>query len=1543
MKEITVRRKNALAFAVALHLMLPLCTAQAHESAGGVDVQTGSVDVEANAAKEDAKYESQSTTIITKEDIEKKQAKSVEDIIFDETGMTRSVDAMGRVTLSIRGAEPRHTLILVDGQPVMGDFAKYTGAGDELQRLGTENVERIEIIRGAASAKYGADAIGGVVNVVTKAAAKSAGMQVNLEGRRVAGDSKIPYTNFFLRADSGQIGKLRVAAYGGKRDVMPVYSEKTAALSDDTLPRNSLRYYGDIKNIGLLASYEIDKNHSISFGLDHVNEDMDRYVKHSSSFFEPQQHFRRTLDRDTYRLSYTGRAGSSDWQVDLDYAKMNEDDTTLTSYVANHTYEGTNILDYVDNIEHRQWSLKASANTQVNDSHLLTYGLGYTQEKGEGSRLKNAPNSYVRSIDPWDYDKNLYTPKDATSPLSKVHDYKITQNAAGVPKYDNEYEWYGHKDANGRNLVPQFTYEEFLKYGYQSPDTPADVAARRTAFAKELRADPANSALSSTLLTDDMAVNYYYNPELARKFAGRTMNWRGKAFQEEYEARQNRQTIGSAEIKKHYIFLQDTWQINKNTILAPILRVDHSNLFGTHATFNIGMTHNIGGKANQRFKMNLGTGYAEPGMGELYYSWEMYAGAPVDDYRSRLGYYWVGNPNLKPEKSINFDLGIEGESRDGRDSYRINAFHNRIDNYMTTYFTGYLMDFHPEADEKKLRWFLPPDMIYSFKNIGKAEITGAEVEYNHRFDKHWSTKLGYTYLHAINKSDPTMPRQLLDRPQHKIDLGVTYENQGWRATLWGNYYLNMLDSNSIANNGNYLDEVNDKWQTNFHVGGTQTYEKKSFGIWNFIVQKDFDKDSSAYIGIDNIFNHRDDDRAFQERTYRIGVNMKFGPDAHTKAGERFKKEEVRLIPQDAWFIEKPFDTAKEVGVEVVGDYRWRWNAFTGKEKPANARTTPSSTIASGYKNYLEKAEHGFEQRLRVGVDARLDANTNLKIMASAAGAEGVDTKTDVAKSRGLGHVRLDEANLTVHAKDWDFSLGRITEPMGVTGYYFGKEYDGGRAVWTGTKTQVRLGYGDFRHSTGVADSAYTHATMATFYRAPTVEEFLSTPGMDSTNPLSFKEQLRNATTQAEQQAIVKRMYDIVKKAYPDKPIRNEHIIGPLQDTPKFPIVRRRKKDGMLQTRKYSLLLNFGTYDGEKGALDYPNYAAYIKDWFRKQVEQYGNEDAVADDEVKGELNKKIRDAWQEAKSSKYIRETTLPEFRQSVYDWISSLPDNYTGTDPNFRGEAGKINPSVSEILEHYWQAIRSTLEKDVEDGTSAPRVGLGKVVGNIVKTTGTVLEADQIPALKQAFYVQARHELTPNLGVAAWYLRSVGNDSHRFLAANGTTNDVSTFDTLANVVGVGAKWQLSKNAALSFDYGVNTTDFGKYMNGHTRYEHTRGTSDFAIKGRETGSAPNFWVMRLDLGKADTNVPHSWNAFIDYKRFEHGSFFGGNGTEALPDRYLDGIRSFTVGAGYVPMENLLVEAFYTFGSKGIGARDTLYGPERFSLGDYARVQLTYRF
>ena len=110
---VRARRYVILSCAVACWLQMPVVMAD------NATVTTDVVHVRGTWAEEQAKQESQQTTIITKKDIVKKQAKSVEDIVFSETGVSRTVDSMGRVGVSIRGADPRHTLILVDGQPVM--------------------------------------------------------------------------------------------------------------------------------------------------------------------------------------------------------------------------------------------------------------------------------------------------------------------------------------------------------------------------------------------------------------------------------------------------------------------------------------------------------------------------------------------------------------------------------------------------------------------------------------------------------------------------------------------------------------------------------------------------------------------------------------------------------------------------------------------------------------------------------------------------------------------------------------------------------------------------------------------------------------------------------------------------------------------------------------------------------------------------------------------------------------------------------------------------------------------------------------------------------------------------------------------------------------------------------------------------------------------------------------------------------------------------------------------------------------------------------
>ncbi|MGP1574825.1 TonB-dependent receptor plug domain-containing protein, partial [Selenomonas sp.] len=591
-KKFRLHDYKLLSLGVALWLAAPLNAAHAEDAPPQETqrVQTEAVDVEAQAAQEEAKYESQQKTIITKEDIEKKQAKAVEDIIFSETGVSRTVDAMGRVGISIRGAEPRHTLILVDGQPVLGDLAKYSGAADEVMRLGTENVERIEIIQGAASAKYGSDAIGGVVNIITKKAQHEPGVQFNVESmRRADDDHKIPYTNFFLRADSGDMGKFRIGLSGSKREVMPVYAsrerKKTGLSSSDLdFEPNALRFYGDTATVGLVGTYDANKNNSFEFRVDHYAEDLSRVIKRTDSELEPQQHFKRKTGRDAYNLGWRGMNKISDWNVEFNYTTIKEDDVSLINYAGKSVYEGKNELRYVDNVDHSQFDLKASANTQLGDKHLLSYGFGYTKESGEGSRLKSSPNISTRHIDPWDYDKSLLVDKkdrlmrgeDTTNYIwSHIHDYAFPKEYTGNPKWLEELEYYNYDEEKNLGYKPKLTYNDFTKYRFQDGKLTEDwyydlyVGTRKiTDIARsnlkadydELEAklkDEYKSRHNGAEYPGSNIVGEYFQKGINRadKNAVGTPTLNGKMFLEEYWERDQRITVGSGSIQRYNFFV----------------------------------------------------------------------------------------------------------------------------------------------------------------------------------------------------------------------------------------------------------------------------------------------------------------------------------------------------------------------------------------------------------------------------------------------------------------------------------------------------------------------------------------------------------------------------------------------------------------------------------------------------------------------------------------------------------------------------------------------------------------------------------------------------------------------------------------------------------------------------------------------------------------------------------------------------------------------------------------------------------------------------
>ncbi|MDX7986468.1 TonB-dependent vitamin B12 receptor BtuB [Xenorhabdus sp. 12] len=107
------------------------------------------------------------TTVITREDIDHWQSNSLVDVLRRLPGVDIAQNGgMGQYSsLFIRGTNSNHTLVLVDGSSL--NQAGISGSAD-FSQIPISMVQRIEYIRGARSAVYGSDAIGGVINIITK-------------------------------------------------------------------------------------------------------------------------------------------------------------------------------------------------------------------------------------------------------------------------------------------------------------------------------------------------------------------------------------------------------------------------------------------------------------------------------------------------------------------------------------------------------------------------------------------------------------------------------------------------------------------------------------------------------------------------------------------------------------------------------------------------------------------------------------------------------------------------------------------------------------------------------------------------------------------------------------------------------------------------------------------------------------------------------------------------------------------------------------------------------------------------------------------------------------------------------------------------------------------------------------------------------------------------------------------------------------------------------------------------------------------------------
>jgi outer membrane cobalamin receptor len=143
-------------------MVLPTPTAQ------GADVEIGKVVVTATKTEMEISESPQSISVITKEEIQNSPDRTIGEILQRAPAVLVNQNGpMGSLAVpQVRGSTSGQVLIMVNGQR-LNDAQNGQYDLNNLPVL-KEDIERIEVLRGGASALYGADALAGVINIITK-------------------------------------------------------------------------------------------------------------------------------------------------------------------------------------------------------------------------------------------------------------------------------------------------------------------------------------------------------------------------------------------------------------------------------------------------------------------------------------------------------------------------------------------------------------------------------------------------------------------------------------------------------------------------------------------------------------------------------------------------------------------------------------------------------------------------------------------------------------------------------------------------------------------------------------------------------------------------------------------------------------------------------------------------------------------------------------------------------------------------------------------------------------------------------------------------------------------------------------------------------------------------------------------------------------------------------------------------------------------------------------------------------------------------------
>jgi len=310
-----------------------------------------------------AKEIASSVTIITKEELERSKKHTLVEILEGVLGITTVQNGPpgGASSVFLRGANSEHTLVMIDGVELNDPMSPSRSC--DISHLSLDAVERIEVLRGPQSTLYGSDALGGVINIITK--------KGNGRPRFLFSSSGGSYRSLVNNAElSGSTEKLHYSF--GMSHYMTDGFSAAASTVEGNEEADGYRNLTLTGRAGYRTADNIDLDLSLRF-VD-TRSDIDNF---GGAFGDDPNHIQE-FDTLILKGGLRSLLLQNRWEqiLNVSYADFHRQSENPTD--EEHPFDSDR-----SDFQSSQWKLDWQHNLFLHHSNTLTFGLEYQQEQGK--------------------------------------------------------------------------------------------------------------------------------------------------------------------------------------------------------------------------------------------------------------------------------------------------------------------------------------------------------------------------------------------------------------------------------------------------------------------------------------------------------------------------------------------------------------------------------------------------------------------------------------------------------------------------------------------------------------------------------------------------------------------------------------------------------------------------------------------------------------------------------------------------------------------------------------------------------------------------------------------------------------------------------------------------------------------------------------------------------------------------------------------------------------------------------------------------------